>query len=89
MESCVFNCSQLNSEHIKCEMFDRYEMAVYISMIEDQAIKHMFCDILSVYQQKHLTLFSAVLCFFAKNVLFFAKISTVILIRYFNKSMYA
>ena len=40
-------------------MFDRYEMAVYISIIEDQAIKPMFCDILSVYQQMHSTPFSA------------------------------
>ena len=40
-------------------MFDRNEMAVYISIIEDQAIKHMFCDILSVCQQRHSTPLSA------------------------------
>ena len=40
-------------------MFDGNEMVIYISMSEDQVIKDIFGEILSVCQQIHPTPFSA------------------------------
>ena len=55
-------------------MFDRNEMFIYMSISEDQVIKHMFCDILSVCQQIHPTSFSAGKGAFCEKTYFFCQI---------------